>query len=62
MSYHAVLLIRIGLNADPDPAFYLNANPDPDLRSQSNADPDPCRTENSQKIAFFMKNILKSRQ
>ncbi len=22
--------IRTGLNADPDPAFYLNADPDPD--------------------------------
>jgi hypothetical protein len=53
------LLIRIGLNADPYPAFYLNANPDQDPRSLTNADPDPCRTENSQKIAFFMKNILK---
>ncbi len=57
MSYHAVLQIRIGLHADPNPAFYLNANPDPDLRSQSNVDPGPGRTENSQKIAFFMKNI-----
>jgi hypothetical protein len=25
----AVLSIRIGVNADPDPAFYLNADSDP---------------------------------
>jgi len=25
-----VLWIRIGFNADPDPAFYLNAAPDTD--------------------------------
>jgi hypothetical protein len=24
----AVLSIRIGFNADPDPAFYLNGDPD----------------------------------
>jgi hypothetical protein len=34
-----LLRIRIGFNADPDPAFYLNAHPDPG--SQTNADPDP---------------------
>jgi hypothetical protein len=32
-----VLWIRIGFNADPDPAFYINADPDP--RSQTIADP-----------------------
>jgi len=26
----AVFRIRISLNADPDPGFYLNADPDPD--------------------------------
>jgi hypothetical protein len=35
----AVLWIRTGFNADPDPAFYLNVDPDPG--SQTNADPDP---------------------
>ncbi len=33
----AVLWIRIGFNADPDPAFYL----DPDLAFYFNSDPDP---------------------
>jgi hypothetical protein len=33
-----VLWIRIGFNADPDPAFSLNA--DPDQGSHSNAVPD----------------------
>ncbi len=33
-----VLWIRIGFNADPDPAFYLNSDPDPG--SQTSADPD----------------------
>ncbi len=32
----AVLWIFIGLNADPDPAFYLNMDPDPG--SQTNVD------------------------
>ncbi len=40
----AVFRIRIGFNADPDPAFYLNADPDPDPGSQTNADPDPRQT------------------
>jgi hypothetical protein len=30
-----VLWIRIGFNADPDPAFYLNEDPD----RQTNGDP-----------------------
>jgi hypothetical protein len=44
-----MLWIRIGFNADPDPAFYLNAVPDPG--SQTNADPnlDPCQTLKAQK-------------
>ncbi len=33
-----VLWIRIGFNADPDPAIYRNADPDP--RSLTNANPD----------------------
>ncbi len=33
----AVLWIRIGFNADPDPAYYLTADPGPE--SQTNADP-----------------------
>ncbi len=32
----AVLRIRIGISADPDPVFYLNADQDPG--SQTNAD------------------------
>jgi hypothetical protein len=43
----AVLWIRIGFNAYPDPAFYLNANPDPDPGSETNANqcgPDPGQT------------------
>jgi hypothetical protein len=38
----SVLWIRIGFNADPDPAFYFDADPDsdPDPGSQTNADPD----------------------
>ncbi len=37
----AVLWIRTGFNADPDPAFYLNADqdPDPDPGSPTNAVP-----------------------
>ncbi len=33
-----VLLVRIGFNAGPDPAFYLKADLDPG--GQTNADPD----------------------
>jgi hypothetical protein len=40
-----VLWIRIGFNADLDPAFYLNADPDPRSGSMEpmriHADPDP---------------------
>jgi len=39
-----VLWIRVGFNADPDPAFYLNADPDPD----------PGQTFKSQKVDFFL--------
>jgi hypothetical protein len=41
-----VLWIRIGFNADPDPAFHLGANPNPDPfpGSQTNPDPDPGQT------------------
>jgi hypothetical protein len=40
MSYlKPVLLIRIGFNADPDPAFYFNTDPDPNPGSQTNAYP-----------------------
>jgi hypothetical protein len=45
----------------PDPAFDLNADLDPG--SQTNADqdrdPDPGQTLKSQKVNFYMKNILK---
>jgi hypothetical protein len=40
-----VLWIRTGLNADPDPAFYLNTGTDPDPGSQTNAGPDPQNTD-----------------
>jgi hypothetical protein len=66
----AVLWIRTGFNADPDPAFYLNADPDPavylnadpdpDSGSQNNADPDPGQNSSSQKLNFYI-NILKVR-
>ncbi len=39
-----MLLIRIGFNADPDPAFFLIVDPDPDPGSQTNADTDPGQT------------------
>jgi hypothetical protein len=50
-----VLWIRIGCNADPDPAFNLKA--DPDLGSQTYADPNPSQTFTSQKVEFLNKNI-----
>jgi hypothetical protein len=55
--FFAVLRIRIGFKADPDPAFYLNADPDsdPDPVSQTNADPDPDlgQTLKAQKFEFL---------
>ena len=39
-----MLWIRVGFNADPDPAVYLNADPDPD----------PGQTFKSQKVDFFL--------
>ncbi len=57
------LWIRIGFNADPDPAFYLSADPDPDPGSQTNAEPSGSGSRldfKSQKVEFFyMNNILK---
>jgi hypothetical protein len=47
-----VLWIRIGFNADPDPAFYLDADPDPDAGSQIDADPDPDPGQTSLKVDF----------
>ncbi len=50
--------IRIGFNADPDPAFYLNADPDPDpdpgsqINADPDPDPDPGETLPSQKVGF----------
>ncbi len=54
----AVFRIRIGFNADPDPAFYLNAepDPDPDLGSQTNADSDP--DPGHKNLGFEIKNVL----
>jgi hypothetical protein len=49
--------IRIGVNADPDPAFYLNADPDPYPGSQTNAGRIRILTRlESQKV--YTKNIL----
>jgi hypothetical protein len=45
-----VLWIRMGFNANPDPAFYLNADLDPG--SQTNVDPDPDQTFMSKKYEF----------
>jgi hypothetical protein len=49
-----VFRIRIGFNADPNPAFYLNAYSD--LGSQTNAgpnlNPDPGQTLSLQKVGF----------
>ena len=39
---NTVFRIRIGFNADPDPAFYLNADPDPDPNPGSQTNADPC--------------------
>jgi hypothetical protein len=49
----AVLRIRIGFNADPDPAFYLYADSAP-WSQNFNADPHP----GHKKLEFGMKNIL----
>jgi hypothetical protein len=51
------LWIRIGFNADPDPALYLNADTDPGI--QNNYDPDPGQAFKSQKSLMFKKNLLK---
>ncbi len=48
-----MLWIRICLNADPDPAFYLNADPNPDPGSQTNTDSDPGQTLPPQKVVFI---------
>jgi len=57
-----LLGIRIGFNADPDPAFYFDTDPntDLDLGSQTNVDPiqayqdlDPDKTFESQKVEFL---------
>jgi hypothetical protein len=55
LSSSVVDLIRIGLNADPDPTFYLNVylDPDPGLGSQAHTVPDPGQTFKLQKIRFF---------
>jgi hypothetical protein len=55
--FFAVLWIRIGFSAHPDPAFHLNADPDPDPDpgSQTNADQDPdlFQTLKAQKFEFL---------
>ncbi len=45
-----MLWIRIGLNADPGPAFYLNATPDPDSKSQ----PMRIHADSSHEVVFFV--------
>ncbi len=52
----AVLWIRIGFNADPDPAFYIKADPDPGF--ETNEDPfrpgsGSCSELPSQKVEFL---------
>ncbi len=55
LSSSVVDLVRIGLNADPDPAFYLNVDLDPDRDpgSQAHAVLDPGQTLKLQKIRFL---------
>jgi hypothetical protein len=48
-----VLWIRIGFNANPDPAFYLNADPDLWSKTNAGADPDPGQAFKSQKSLIF---------
>ncbi len=61
-----VLWIRIGFNADADPAFYLNPDPDPDpgnqpMRIHADPDPDPGQTLKSQKVEFLHEKYTWSR-
>jgi hypothetical protein len=50
-----VLLVRIGFDADPDPAFYVNADKDPDPMQE----PDAGQTLKSKIFfIFLMKNTL----
>ncbi len=51
--------IRIGFNADPDPAFYHNAEPENQINADP--DPDPGQTLKSQKVEFLHENMLKVR-
>jgi hypothetical protein len=74
MSHKQYLLAKqcCGFNADLDPTFYLKADPDTDpgririrIRVQeakpmrNHTDPDPGQTFESQRLTFYMKNILK---
>jgi hypothetical protein len=62
----SVLWVRIGFNADPDPypAFFISMlvririQEAITVRIQANPDPDPGQTFESQKVEFYMKNIL----
>ena len=56
-----VLRIRIGFNADPDPAVYLNADPDPESQTNAYPDPDPGQTLPSQKGEFLHEKYTFSR-
>jgi hypothetical protein len=57
-----VLWIRIGFNADPDPAFYLNADPDPGSQTKAiHADLNPGQTLSHKKVKFFHEKFTLSR-
>jgi hypothetical protein len=56
----AVLWIRTGFHADPDPAFYLNADTDPIQGAKPmwiHADPDTGQTLRSIKVALLNEKI-----
>jgi hypothetical protein len=58
LDFCEVLWLRINFNACPGPTFYLSA--DLDLGNQIHADPDldHGQTLKSQKVKFYIKNIL----
>ncbi len=49
-NFSAVLWIRIGYNADPDPAFYLNADLDPGRQTKA---ADLCRSGSESSARIF---------
>jgi hypothetical protein len=58
----SVLRIRTGFNAgsDPDLPFYLDSDTGPNPGSRTNADTDPVpgQTVKSQKVYWFLLNII----